>query len=460
MIISECADLLQYPSFLVGGIVRDLILQRTLKDVDIVCVGKGIILAEKSAQKLHPKPKVTVFKNFGTAMFRYDNVEFEFVGARKESYHHSSRNPIVEQGTLEDDQNRRDFTVNALAIQINEHSFGTLIDPFNGLQDIQDKIIRTPLDPKITFDDDPLRMLRAIRFAAQLEFSIEAETLQAITTYKERIKIISAERIATEINKILLTKKPSIGFKLLEETGLLRIILPELVALKGVEVKNNIGHKDNFYHTLQVLDNVAMDEGNGLWLRWAALLHDIGKAPTKKYIDGIGWTFHTHEFVGAKMVKHIFSRLKLPMHEPLRYVKKLVACHLRPISLTQENVTDSAIRRLLFDCGEDIDDLMILCRADITSKNEQKVDRFLKNYDMVARKLVEIEEKDKLRNWQPPISGNLIMQTFGLRPSKEVGIIKTEIREAILEGTISNNYDEAFNFMIDVGKKLGFDRQS
>ncbi|HMS69231.1 MAG TPA: HD domain-containing protein [Saprospiraceae bacterium] len=452
--ISEVAGDLGYPAYIVGGYVRDRLLARPTKDIDIVCVGDGIVLAEAAAQKLHPVPKVTVFKRFGTAMLRYHGVELEFVGARKESYSLDSRKPSVESGSLEDDQNRRDFTINALAISLNPDNFGEIIDPFNGLHHLTTKSIKTPLEPGKTFSDDPLRIMRAIRFATQLDFEIEPHTFKALSTYKSRLRIISKERITTELEKIMAAHKPSTGFKMLMDTGILELIFPELYALRGVEIREGIGHKDNFYHTLEVLDNVAAVSQN-VWLRWAALLHDIAKPPTKRFEKGIGWTFHGHEALGAVMVAKIFRYLKLPQDHKMKYVQKLVKLHLRPIALTKEEITDSAVRRLIFEAGEDIDDLMILCKADITSKNQNKVDRYRDNYDKLIEKIAEIEESDRMRNWQPPISGEDIMKIFNLRPSREVGILKTAIREAILDGDIQNDYEQALVFLIEKAKEMG-----
>lgn len=452
-IISQAANQLGYPAYVVGGYVRDRLLSRPSKDLDIVCVGDGIALAQQVANSLRPRSRVTVYKRFGTAMLKHRDVEIEFVGARKESYRSDSRKPSVEAGTLEDDQNRRDFTINALAISLNERDFGTIIDPFNGLEHLEQKRIKTPLEPGKTFSDDPLRMLRGIRFATQLGFTIDPATLAGIQEYRERIKIISWERIAVEINKMLLVPKPSTGLRLLFDTGLLHYLLPELTALQGVDEKNGQKHKDNFYHTLQVLDNLA-EKSDHLWLRWATLLHDIGKARTKRFEPGIGWTFHAHDAVGANMVPRIFTRLRLP-NEEMKYVKKLVALHQRPVSLSQEGISDSALRRVMYDAGEDIDDLMKLCESDITSRNPEKVRLYLENYQLLRQRMEEIEAADHLRNWQPPISGEEIMQTFGIPPGKDIGRIKTAIREAILEGEIPNDYEAAFKMMLVEGEKLG-----
>ena len=459
-IISQVAEEMQVKAFVIGGFVRDLLLNRDNKqDIDIVILGSGIDFAHLVAAKLEGDIQVKFFKNFGTAMLNFHGWKIEFVGARKESYRRNSRKPVVENGSLEDDQNRRDFTINAMAIDLTKARYGQLIDPFNGIRDLEDKIIRTPQDPDVTFSDDPLRMMRAIRFATQLDFIIESSCFESISRNAERISIVSMERVSDEFNLIIQAKIPSKGFRMLDETGLLKIIFPEFCELRGSEMIDGKGHKDNFYHTLAVLDNVAA-VSDDLWLRWAAILHDIAKPLTKKFIQGTGWTFHTHEFKGAKMVPNIFRKLKLPLNEKMHYVEKLVLLHLRPIVLAEDVVTDSAVRRLLFEAGDDIDDLMLLCNADITSKNPDKVKRFMANFGIVRQKLKEIEEKDQLRNWQPPITGEVIMQTFGIQPSKSVGIIKDAITEAILEGEIPNNYEAAYQLMLKVGEKLGLHQTS
>jgi poly(A) polymerase len=487
--IAHAAEEIGVPAYLIGGFVRDKLIGRNTKDADIVCVGDGIELANRVADRFNPRPRVSFFKTFGTAQIKLkdfytteDNAsaaagsahlspedgderpveneevpnafEIEFVGARKESYRYHSRNPEVMPGTIKDDQDRRDFTINALAVSLNKEDYGTLIDPFDGLKDLENKLIRTPLDPAQTFSDDPLRMMRAIRFASQLGFTIHPPVFQAIKDNAERIRIISQERVTDELNKILLSEKPSVGFDLLYKSGLLHIIFPQMVDLVGAEYVDGLGHKDNFYHTLQVIDNISRHTPD-LWLRWAALLHDIGKPPTKKFEVGHGWTFHGHEVVGGRMVPKIFARLKLPQNEKMRFVRKLVELHLRPISLTKEDITDSAIRRLLFDADNDIEALMLLCSADITSKNKQKVKRYLENFELVKQRLKEVEEKDRIRNWQPPITGEMIMEIFGLDPCKQVGDIKNAIREAILDGKIDNNYDAAYDFMMKTAQDMG-----
>lgn len=455
--IAAKADEKNLETYIIGGYVRDIIIERESKDIDIVTVGSGIELAKEVAQSLNPKMKVNIFKTYGTAQFVYKDTEVEFVGARKESYNRDSRNPVVEDGSLEDDQNRRDFTINALAISLNSNNYGELIDPFGGLNDIEQKLIRTPLNPEITFDDDPLRMMRAIRFATQLNFQIEKETLDAIAKYSSRIKIITRERIADELNKIIMSPKPSIGFKLLEKTGLLQFIFPELQKMKGIDVVNGIAHKDNFYHTLAVLDRIVPNTNN-LWLRWSALLHDIAKPMTKKFHENIGWTFHGHNHIGSKIIPRIFKKMKLPLNDKMKFVQKMVNLHMRPIVLSEEEVTDSAIRRLLFEAGDDIDELMTLCEADITSKNEAKVKTYLKNFKLVRQKLKDLEERDAIRNFQPPVSGEIIMKTFNLKPCREIGMLKNAIKEAILEGEIHNNYDEAYEFMLKKGEEMGLIR--
>jgi len=463
---AQAAKELGIKAWVVGGFVRDKLLNRPTKDIDIVCIGDGIALASKTAEKLEPRPMVNFFKTFGTAQFKYffentggenesNSIEVEFVGARKESYQMHSRKPEVSSGTLQDDQNRRDFTINAMAMSLNDGDFGELIDPFDGLKHLMEKRLITPLEPVVTFSDDPLRMIRAIRFATQLQFNIEQKAFDAITKNVHRIKIVSKERIADELNKILLSDTPSIGFDLLYKSGLLKEIFPQMVLLAGAEYVEGKGHKDNFYHTLQVVDNIAKTTRD-LWLRWAAVLHDIGKPATKKFEEGHGFTFHGHEVVGAKMVPKIFAHLKLPQNEKMRFVKKMVELHLRPISLSKEEITDSAIRRLLFDAGEDFESLMLLCEADITSKNKQKVKRYIENFELVRRRCAEVEEKDHIRNWQPPISGELIMKTFNLAPSKPVGVIKDAIRNAILDGNISNNYEAAYEYMLQTAASLGY----
>lgn len=452
--IHQCAVALGQETYVIGGFVRDLLLKRPSTDIDIVSVGSGIALAEKVADVLGKGDSLAVFKSFGTAMIKEGEYEIEFVGARKESYRSDTRKPIVENGTLEDDQKRRDFTINALAISLNKKDYGELVDPFDGIKDLKRKMIRTPLDPEITFSDDPLRMMRGIRFASQLTFDISPETFEALTSQKERLKIVSQERITDELNKVILSPKPSYGFKLLYHSGILELIFPEMVALQGVETINGLSHKDNFYHTLQVLDNVATVSDN-LWLRWAAILHDIAKPATKRFDVRVGWTFHGHEDKGARMVPQIFRKLKLPLNEKMKYVQKLVRLHLRPIALVKETVTDAAIRRLLFEAGEDVEDLMQLCRADITSKNDLKVKKYLRNFEYVERKMIAVEGKDKVRNFQPEVGGEEIMKAFDLKPGRMVGLIKEEIKEAVLEGKVKNNYEDLYQYMLVLGKKEG-----
>ena len=454
-IISKIAEENNQQVYIVGGYVRDLLMGKNKDtDIDFVTEGSGIILAQKVADFINPEIKISIFKTYGTAMFRYEGIDLEFVGARKESYSEESRNPEVEQGTLEDDQKRRDFTINALAISLNKDDFGELVDPFNGVEDIRNKVLRTPLEPKQTYSDDPLRMMRAIRFASTLKFSIEESSFWAIKKEVERIKIVTIERVMVEFNKIMLSEKPSIGLKLLKDTGLLGLIIPELTALEGIEEVEGQKHKDNFWHTLEVVDNISINTGN-LWLRWAALLHDIGKAPTKKFVKGTGWTFHGHEFLGSKMVKTLFQRLKLPLGKDMKYVQKMVKLSSRPIALVSDDASDSALRRMLFDAGEDLDVLFTLCKADITTKNSYKQEKFKKNFEYVAKKIKEVEEKDHIRNFQPPITGEEIMAMFNLKPGKEIGILKERVKEAILEGEISNDKDSATAFVLQEAKKIG-----
>jgi poly(A) polymerase len=453
--IQSVSSTLQIPAYVVGGAVRDLYLKRPTKDIDIVVIGDGVVFAKEVARRCESKSNLSVFKNFGTANLMLEDIEIEFVGARKESYQRDSRNPVVENGTLVDDLSRRDFTINALAYSLNEENKGEVIDLFHGMEDLEDEILRTPLDPDVTFSDDPLRMMRGIRFASQLGFYLHSETFDAISRNKDRIAIISEERISDELNKIILSPVPSVGFKLLEETGLLQIILPELLTLKGVKTIDNKSHKDNFYHTLQVLDNIA-PHTNDLWLRWSAILHDIGKPASQRYNETDGFTFHGHEVIGSKMVPGIFKKLKLPLNEHMKYVQKLVLLHLRPIALTHE-VTDSAIRRLIVDAEDDLEDLLTLCKADVTSKNPERVKRYLNRFDEVWEKICEVEEKDRMRNWKPPVTGEIIMETFEISPSRQVGVIKDAIREAILNGDIHNDYEEAFALMLHLGKEMGLE---
>jgi len=456
-IISDIASKEDQEIYVVGGYVRDCILKRIRQntDIDIVVVGSGIAIAKKVADFIGKETPLTVYKNYGTAMLKYGDTDIEFVGARKESYHRESRKPVVEDGTLEDDQMRRDFTINAMAIGLFGDQYGVLLDPFNGMDDLKNKIIKTPLDPDVTFSDDPLRMIRAIRFACQLGFDIDPETFKSLGRNKERINIVSQERIADELNKIMMADKPSVGFNLLEKSGLLAVIFPALQAMKGVDEIDGIHHKDNFYHTIKVLDNLS-EKSDNLWLRWAALLHDIAKPRTKRFEPEIGWTFHAHEFIGAKMIPGLFRSLRLPLNEKMKYVRKLVKLHLRPIVLSQDEVTDSAIRRLIYDAGDELEDLMMLCEADITSKNEKTVRRHLNNFQLVRQKMIELEEKDSIRNFQPPITGEDIMRIFQLPPSKPVGIIKDAVKDAIIDGDIPNNYDAAYKYMLEKAKEIGF----